>query len=184
MKKRSLKLAIIVPSLAILIVGVAAMIAIAGTLSSNATGELTEELLQARVSENANEFKVFNEKAQGILNTITPIVMQHRAQAAAGTEENVREEVVSILTDVLLASDIIVGAWSVWEPNAFDGRDSESQVPSFTTTRDASFPMSLRMGIMLLWKLWLAMMTRLMAISTWVFVTPAEPMPQTHIYIM
>ncbi|MCL2222605.1 MAG: methyl-accepting chemotaxis protein [Oscillospiraceae bacterium] len=125
MKNKSLKLAIILPSLAILIIGIVVMIVIVGTLSSNATGELTEQLLQARVSENSNEFKVFNEKAQGILNTITPIVMQHRAQAATGAEENVREEVVSILTDVLLASDIIVGAWSVWEPNAFDGRDSE-----------------------------------------------------------
>ncbi|MCL2249481.1 MAG: methyl-accepting chemotaxis protein [Oscillospiraceae bacterium] len=125
MKNRSLKLAIILPSLAILVIGIAIMIVIVGTLSSNTTKDLTEDLLQARVSENANQFQVFNEKAQGILNAITPIIVQHRNQIDAGTEENLREEVVSILTDVLLASDIIVGAWSVWEPNAFDGRDSE-----------------------------------------------------------
>ena len=125
MKNKSLNLAIVLPSLAVLIIGIVIMIVIVGTLSTRSTSNLTGRLMDARVSEFTNEFRVFSEEAYGVLRAITPIVAYHSENAFMEPDADIRSEVLAILSTVLLANDTLVGAWTVWEPDAFDGRDSE-----------------------------------------------------------
>jgi len=146
MKSKSLKFAIIIPTLAVLLVGIAIMIVIVGSLSSSATNDLSERLLDTSVSEYTNEFRVFTETAYGILSAITPMVEHHRMRAMTGEEQGVRTEIVELLTDVLLANEIIVGTWTVWEPNAFDGSDQYFANTAFHDATGRFIPYIFREG--------------------------------------
>jgi len=60
MKRRSLKMAILIPVLAVLIAGVTLMVVIVGAVSSSSTLDITDRLIEARVNEYSNEFKALS----------------------------------------------------------------------------------------------------------------------------
>ncbi|MDL2233810.1 methyl-accepting chemotaxis protein [Ruminococcaceae bacterium OttesenSCG-928-L11] len=125
MKRKSIKSAILLPSLAVLIAGIMMMIAVVGVFSSNATNDLTERLISARVNEYANEFRVLSRDAYSTLASVTPIVANYIDPDFVADALNPRGDIIEILADVLMSNDTIIGMWTCWEPNAFDGKDSE-----------------------------------------------------------
>lgn len=131
MKRKSIKTAILLPVLAVLIVGIFAMVMVVGTIGSNTTGDLSERLVDARVGEYTNEFQALSRDAYSSLKAVTPIIANYIDPAFAADVSDPRGEVVSILSDVLMSNDKIVGIWTCWEPDAFDGKDSEFAGTSF-----------------------------------------------------
>jgi methyl-accepting chemotaxis protein len=125
MKNNKLRIAIVIPSLAVLIVGIAIMVTAVGLISSNTAMDLTNDLMDARVQQFTNEFRVFSEDVYGALRTTVRIVANYIDPVFASDVSDPRGEVIGILADVLLANDKLVGTWTCWEPNAFDGKDSD-----------------------------------------------------------
>ena len=125
MKNRSLKIAIVVPSLIVLILGIAIMVTVVGMISSNTATELTNDLMDARVEQYINEFRVFSEAVYNSLETVTPIIANYINPDFVKDIVDPRGDVINILSQVLMSDDKLAGAWTVWEPNAFDGKDNE-----------------------------------------------------------
>ena len=124
MKKASIKTAILAPALAVLIVGVIIMVSITGVLSLKSNNELTGNLLEARVNEYANEFLVFNQDVYGALKATLPIVESYSEDQFDREVADPRGEVVNLLSRILMSNSRLIGTWTCWEPDAFDGRDS------------------------------------------------------------
>ena len=123
-KNRSLRATIVIPSLAILVVGIVILVAVVATLSSRTAKELTDDLMDARVQQYTNEFRVFSEDVYAALETTTPIITNYIDPAWSADVADPRGDVINILSKVLLSNDNLIGAWTVWEPNAFDGNDA------------------------------------------------------------
>jgi methyl-accepting chemotaxis protein len=131
MKKMSIKTAILIPALAVLVVGIAIMAAIISFLSFNTTSELTATIVDARVNESVNEFWGITQDSYSALAAIVPIV-----QNLAETSASPRENITLVLTEMLSGSgDSVSAVWTCWEPDALDGRDTEY---ANTATHDAS----------------------------------------------
>lgn len=56
-----------------------------------------------------------------IARTLTNVIMTAKTQANTLT----REQIDPLIKEVLVNNPNLAGAWTVWEPNAFDGRDRE-----------------------------------------------------------
>ena len=125
MKNKSLRTTIIMYSLAVLITGVAVMATVVGMISSKTAHDLTNDLMDARVQEYVNEFRVFSEEVYGALKATVPIVVNYTDPRFVADVSDPRAEVVDILSKILLSNDKLIGTWTVWEPNAFDGKDSD-----------------------------------------------------------
>ena len=121
MKRASIKMVILLPVLAALIVGVTVMVFVVGMVVSSSTSNLTEELIDARIKEYANDFMAFSNQGYAIAQTMAPIVESIRERG----DEDARHEIVTTLSDILMSDEAILSLWTGWEPNAFDGRDSE-----------------------------------------------------------
>ena len=119
MKKFSIKIAILIPVLSVLIVGVTIMVAIVGIVVSSSTDEMTDTIINARVNEFTNEFSAFSTSGYSTLRAISPIIEHIRL-----TNETPRESVVETMRQILSSNPNILGLWTCWEPNAFDGNDS------------------------------------------------------------
>ena len=119
MKKVSIKTAVLVPVLVVLVIGVTMMIAVVGSVGSSSQRDLVDRLISARVGESANDFSAINAHGYAIVTTLTTTV-NHLRQ----TSDTPREDVVSLLEAVLNSEEELLGLWTTWEPNAFDGRDS------------------------------------------------------------
>jgi len=119
MKKLSIKMAVLIPVLAVLVIGVALMVAAVGTIASSSQRDLVDRLIDARVKEAANEFKAINGQGYALITTTAKVVEHLRHHA-----EDPRYEVVEFLSSILAQHSELQGIWTVWEPNAFDGRDS------------------------------------------------------------
>lgn len=130
MKKMSIKTSILIPTLAVLIVGVIVMVSIVSVLSSSTTNDLTGRLVSATVNEYSNEFKTLCMDSYGAVISLAPVIQKVAAQS-----DNPREEVVDILAAALMANQNMFGIWTCWEPNAFDGQDSKY---ANTTNHDAT----------------------------------------------
>lgn len=131
MKRTSIKTAILIPSIAVLITGIVAMIAVVGTLSSNSTNDLTDRLVDAHIKQYTNEFRVICRDVSGAIMAVTPVISNYINPEFAFGISDPRGEVIKILSGVLLSNDKITTMWTCWEPNAFDGKDSEFAGTSF-----------------------------------------------------
>lgn len=120
MKKKSIRMAIILPTLAVLIAGIAIMVTIVGIYSSKIATDLTEDLVNTTVEQYTNEFRVVSQDAYSAMTAIAPII-----QSIAETSENPREDIARALEGALSGVDHMMGIWTCWEPNALDGKDSE-----------------------------------------------------------
>ena len=123
MKNKSLRIAIVAPSLAVLIAGITFMAIVVGMLSSTTAKNLTNDLMDARVEQYANEFRVFSEDVYGALETLAPVIANYIDHDFTADITDPRGDVINILSKVLLSNEKLVGTWTVWEPNAFDGKD-------------------------------------------------------------
>lgn len=122
MKKRSIKTSILLPAIAVLVVGITLMVIIVGTVSSSTANDLTERLVNARVNEYTNEFRAMTMDTYGVVEALTPIVADYSHH---DTDTETREEVEVILADAMMANANMLAIWTCWEPNAFDGRDGD-----------------------------------------------------------
>jgi len=120
MKKLSIKMAVLIPVLAVLVIGVALMVAVVGTIASSSQRDLVDRLIDARVNELTNDFTTINERGYAIINTMTMVVEHIREHSA-----DPRHEVFEVLKRTLEQEPALKGTWTVWEPNAFDGRDAD-----------------------------------------------------------
>lgn len=131
MKRKRIITAILIPSLSVLILGIAIMAAVVGSLSSSTANTMTGQLIDARIDEHAKGFLLFSEDVYSTLKTTAPIISNYINPEFALDVSDPRGEVIKVLSEVLLSNDKIYGMWTCWEPNAFDGKDSEYAGASF-----------------------------------------------------
>ena len=113
-------MAVLIPVLAVLVVGVALMVAVVGSVGSSSQQALVDRLINARVNESTNDFTTINERGYAIINTIAMIVEHIREHS-----NDPRHETVDILEEILKRETDLQGTWTIWEPNAFDGKDAQ-----------------------------------------------------------
>lgn len=131
MKRTSIKLSILIPSLAVLIAGIILTITVVGVLSSNTANDLTNRLIEARVNEYTNEFKGLCNEVYGTITASASIISNYTDPDYVKNVPDPRGEAIGILSKILLSNDKIVTMWTCWEPDAFDGKDSEYANTSF-----------------------------------------------------
>ena len=120
MKNRSIKISILVPTLAVLAAGILIMAGVIGTISWFSTQNLTNRLMDARVNEYSNKFEAISMSSYGTVISVASIV-----QNLAETSENPREDIVKVLEEAIKGNDMLAGIWTCWEPNALDGQDGQ-----------------------------------------------------------
>ena len=118
MKHMSTQMAILIPSLIALLVGISIMILIVSTLSSGTADSLTRDLVTATVQQYVSEFETISGETYSVVSTVAPVVSN-----LAQTSKDPRSEIMQALVGVLSSNDSISGIWSCWEPNALDGKD-------------------------------------------------------------
>ena len=125
MKRTSLKTAVFVPALAVLIAGIVALAITVGSVASASTSEMTDQLITSKIDENAQKFESMAMEPYSVASALSPILSD-----IAKRSENPRDDVLDVLisvldADVLGAGKNIIGVWTGWEPNAIDGKDSQ-----------------------------------------------------------
>ncbi len=118
-KRKSLKYAILLPVIIVLLLGIIVEIIILAVQSSKTVTHLSDELILRAVSHRVYEFNAMSEGPFGAALAIAPVV-----QNSAG-KDNARQQVIDMLQDVVLTNDAIAGMWTCWEPDAFDGNDAQ-----------------------------------------------------------
>ncbi len=118
--KKSLKMAIIIPTLLILLTGIMLETFVIAKQTSTTVGRLSDKMISETVAYCSMKFKATGEAPYGT------------AKAAAAAIENVfidggkRDFVVEILENAVRNSgDSVLGLWTCWEPDAFDGNDAK-----------------------------------------------------------
>ncbi|MDR2933088.1 MAG: methyl-accepting chemotaxis protein [Oscillospiraceae bacterium] len=119
MKNLKIRTAILLPVLAVLIVGIGLEVILIGSGSSKTANDLTSQIMTETLSHYAYEFDTAGTGTYSAIKTIAPTV-----EYLSGTE-NGREEVVRIMQDILAENSSLLALWTCWEPNAFDGRDGD-----------------------------------------------------------
>ncbi|MDR0839153.1 MAG: response regulator [Oscillospiraceae bacterium] len=120
MKKWSIKFRIVIPLLAILVVGVAARTVLVAVNSYATATELSTRLAREAVERHAG-------RLSGIGLGCFDVAVALGASAQELSESDAdRQAVVDIMEDVLDGSYIIMGIWTCWEPDAYDGADAQS----------------------------------------------------------
>jgi methyl-accepting chemotaxis protein len=122
--KSSIKFAIIIPVLIALVLGITAMAAVVGTMSSNTIGDITHEVIDANVGLYSIEFQSMLQDAYGTVSSVAPLISDAVDESEAREITDPRAYVVNMITDVLAANESFLGIWTGWEPDAFDGQDS------------------------------------------------------------
>ena len=123
MKRKSIKTVILIPLLITLVVGIAGMAATAAILSSNAASNLTDELIHADILIAHEEFLALPSGIISMIDAIGSIVLGSVDSEFAQADP--RGYTMWLLRDALTHDSSIVSVWTCWEPNAFDGNDSE-----------------------------------------------------------
>lgn len=95
------------------------LVSIVSVLSSSTANDLSGRLVSARVNEYANEFKALSIDSYGIVASLAPVV-----QRLAAESENPRIEVEDTMAAALMSNQNMLGIWTCWEPDAFDGEDA------------------------------------------------------------
>ncbi|MDR1703563.1 MAG: methyl-accepting chemotaxis protein, partial [Clostridiales bacterium] len=91
-----------------------------GIVASSTTGDITAQLVDARVNENMKVFEAIGNNGYSVASSLAPVIDNLRKNSVSP-----RERIIGILYDVLEANPSVMGVWTCWEPNAFDGKDSE-----------------------------------------------------------
>ena len=120
MKKSSIKMAVIVPALSVLLVGIIIMVAIVSILAANNSNNLTNRLIDARVNEYANEFEAIGDSGYSTVQTLAPVI-----ENLMETSVDPRVRILQTLEKVLMSNEDVLAVWTCWEPNALDGKDAE-----------------------------------------------------------
>jgi len=84
--------------------------------SYNDAMELAQEVSKGYANEIMGDFEVAEASVNGILNTL---------KFAKQNNSMTREDVIKLLETTLDATPSILGIYTCWEPDAFDGKDSE-----------------------------------------------------------
>ena len=125
MKRASIRMAILIPVLSILIIGIVTMVAVVGSVASSSTRRLTNELIESTVNRYANAFAAISNSGYATAEVLVPVIESYRKGFLEGRVDDLRGEIVDCLTHVLEKEKDILGIWTCWEPNAFDGKDRE-----------------------------------------------------------
>ncbi|MDR1705638.1 MAG: methyl-accepting chemotaxis protein [Clostridiales bacterium] len=120
MKRFSIKMAIALPVLAVLILGVAAMSVVVGIVASSSTDDLTSRIIDARVQQYANEFNTIATAAYSTVQGLVPAI-----DTLQETSVSPRTRIIQVLEKTLQGDPSILAVWTGWEPDALDGNDSE-----------------------------------------------------------
>jgi methyl-accepting chemotaxis protein len=120
MNKRSIRTAVIIPALAVLIAGIVILVVIISAIVSATTNKLTDDLIDATVNEYSGMFDTLCTEAYSTANTLAPVI-----DNIAKENPNPREEIIEALSSVLNANEDMLGIWTCWESNALDGKDSQ-----------------------------------------------------------
>ncbi|MDR1688375.1 MAG: methyl-accepting chemotaxis protein [Clostridiales bacterium] len=118
MKKLSIKMAILIPVLLTMVIGVTAMVIILSSKSTESTDDLTAKLIEARVNEYANEFQRL-----GDYNYASASSLQSAVDVLQQISASPRLRIVEVMRKVLETDPNIFAVWTAWEPNAVDGKD-------------------------------------------------------------
>jgi methyl-accepting chemotaxis protein len=124
MKKMSLKLAVFIPSLIVLITGIIVMVIIVGSIASSTTQNLTDRLIEARVNQYANEFDSLSSYGYAAVKVLASVVEDYWDGAKdMGPNYDIREDIIDCLSEVVKSDKNILALWTCWEPDALDGAD-------------------------------------------------------------
>jgi len=118
--KKSLKAKMLLTIIGVLVLILATLAVVTSTLSYNATMDISEQYIQEQMN---GEGLVLSKFFENHLNAAEAMVSAVKIAKDEGTltRENVNNILINVLNDQPYASD----NWFVWEPNAFDGKDSE-----------------------------------------------------------
>ena len=125
MKRMSIKTSILIPSLVALIVGIAVIIAIVGVTSSNIAIDLTDRLMNTTVNSKVAEFHSIVDVMYPLGAVTAKMVSEFMDGEYLDAVEDRRGHVIDLLKDALESNEDIFGTWTCWEPNEFDGMDSQ-----------------------------------------------------------
>ncbi len=117
MKKLSIKMAIVIPVLAVLILSVTAMVIVLGVSAGASTGDLTNRIIDARVGQYLNEFMEVGNSGYSSVSALSPVV-----QELSVSSVDPRTRIVEVLARFLEQDASIAAVWTQWEPDALDGR--------------------------------------------------------------
>lgn len=117
-KSRSLQSNIMVPLLLILIIGIAVETVLIAVVSANMTRELSTHIANQGTERFANELQMLGNEKYGVVSSLASVITDY------ADEEDGRQKVVEVLTSVLEDNSELLGVWTCWEPDAFDGEDA------------------------------------------------------------
>ncbi len=117
--RKSIRLAILIPTIIVLLVGIVAEIFVIVRQASKSVRSLSDELILEAVSHYTYQFKAEGENTFGAINAIQPVIK------SLANGKGTREQVINILKESMLSNNRIFGMWTCWEPDAFDGKDAE-----------------------------------------------------------
>ncbi len=117
--KKSLKMAILIPTILVLIIGIVAEVFIISSNSSKTVTSLSDELVSDMVSNYAYQFKSIAEGSYGVTSAVTKIMQGLKEQNAT------RDQVVELMRDCIYTNEYIFAVWTCWEANTFDGKDAK-----------------------------------------------------------
>ncbi|MDR2392348.1 MAG: hypothetical protein LBE84_11810, partial [Planctomycetota bacterium] len=131
MSRFSLKWRVIIPIGAILVIGIAALVAIIAMRFNSAMSSQVESGLISQAYRNANGVKAYLDMPFGSVQTLSAALGD-----AAGTPKANREFYNDLIAQTLRSSDRIFGMWTAFEPNAFDGKDADyaNRAPFYDAT--------------------------------------------------
>ena len=121
MKKQSIRVAILVPLLVLLLLGFSVMAFLSSTISTNSTNELTDQIVKADIALARATVEALPVSALSTVYAFVPIF----EDAIDGTLRvyDLRDYLVHLMENTLLSNERLVSLWTCWEPDAFDGRD-------------------------------------------------------------
>lgn len=116
---QGLKGKILLPVLAIFLVSITVILAIVLGISSNSINDLSSSLMQEKNMHYSSEVQG---KINASLDSVKTLKFSIEQSAQQGS--NNREAVIAMLEKVVEDNDTVFGAYTLWEPNAFDGNDA------------------------------------------------------------
>ena len=123
MSKKKVRDVILTPLFIILVVGIVLQSVVISVTASRTARELSTTIADEVSSHYASDFGTVVTELMSVAGTVGV------ALDGVRQDEDGRELALGIMSEALLANDMMTGIWTCWEPNAFDGRDS-----SFTNT--------------------------------------------------
>lgn len=119
MNKRTIKIAIVIPSIIIMSIFIILQTVIIGMQASSTADKLSNNILTESVNHYAAQFEQLAAESYGALLAMDAVVVLMQE------EDTDRNEVIEILQKIVYNNESIFAMWTCWEPNAYDGKDSE-----------------------------------------------------------